>query len=435
MSPLEQQDAERVKARNAWRAVCAKVGAPAAAEASNGSGLELQQCHEERKKVRQALNKITEAVGTRQVTEEEHLAYAHGGALVASLSNWIDNLEGWQNQSRAVKGMKVLRSQADFERHYKTNSIVGEEFGIADFLRGVANMPTIPEVKNALSVGTDTSGGYGVPSLVMPQILGALAPASSLMQAGMGVVPLEDGAKSYTTAAIDTIPTAAWRAENGDVVESDPAFRGVVAAPKSLAFLFKVSRELLADCENLQPALLQAIGQAFAKELDRTGLRGSGVAPQPTGLLNTAGINTVTNGANGAALAGYANLFSAVQEQLEADAPMPTAAIMSPRSLVKLGGLVDTAGQPLQIPTMLSEVKQLSTSQIPNDLEVGSSTDCSEIYVGDFTKMVLMLRENVSVQLVSELFAGKGQVGFVCHVRADFAVLYPKAFTLVTGVR
>lgn len=435
MNHLEQQETERVKARNAWRAVCAKMGVPEAADASNGSGLDLQQCHEHRKKVRQALNKITEGIGARQLTEEEGLAYAHGGALVASLSNWIDGHEGAQNQSRAVKGMKVLRSQADFDRHYKADAHIGADFGIADFLRGVANLPTVEAVRNALSVGTNTSGGYGVPSLVMPQILGALAPASSLMQAGMGVVPLEQGAKSFTTAAIDTIPTAAWRAENGDVVESDPAFRGVVAAPKSLAFLFKVSRELLADCDNLQPALLQAIGQAFAKELDRTGLRGSGTDPEPRGLLNTAGINSVTNGAAGTVLAGYANLFSAVQKQLEADAPMPNAAIMSPRSLVKLGGLVDTAGQPLQIPSMLASVKQLSSSQVPNNLTVGGSNDCSEIYVGDFTKMVVMLRENVSVQLVSELFAGKGQVGFVCHVRADFAVLYPKAFTLVTGVR
>jgi len=77
----------------------------------------------------------------------------------------------------------------------------------------------------------------------------------------------------------------------------------------------------------------------------------------------------------------------------------------------------------------------LHTSQVPNDLTVGTSTDCSEIYVGDFTRMELMLRESVSVQLLTERFAETGQIGFVCHVRADFAVNYPKAFALVTGVR
>lgn len=253
----------------------------------------------------------------------------------------------------------------------------------------------------------------------------------------MGVVNLEvgPGAKNFTTAIVNAVPTAQWRLENGGVAESEPTFRGVVATPKSLAFLFKVSRELLADSANIDAALLQAIGQAFAKALDVAGLRGTGVDPVPLGLLSTPGIQTVTNGANGAVLASYANLFSGIQAILQADAPMPTAAIMSPRSLVKLGGLIDTAQQPLLVPPMLQGVRQFSTSQVPNTLTVGSSTDCSEIYLGDFTQMLMMLREGLSVQRADQLYAANGQVGFICHVRADFSVMYPSAFALVTGVR
>jgi hypothetical protein len=65
----------------------------------------------------------------------------------------------------------------------------------------------------------------------------------------------------------------------------------------------------------------------------------------------------VTNGANGTSLASYANFFSAVQALLTADAPMPNAAIMAPRSLVKLGGLLDTTNQPLRVPPMLEQMK------------------------------------------------------------------------------
>lgn len=431
----EVSEADKIKARNQWRAVCAKVGVPAAADANGGSGLTARECHEQRKTVRQALNKLTEALGTRNVNEEEAGAYAHGGALVASLTNWIERLEGQQDQGRSVKDMKVLRSQADFERHYRANASPADTFGLADFIRGVAGMQTVEGVRNALSVGTDASGGHTVPGVVMPDILSALSPASSLMQAGMGIVPLDEGAKSFTTAAIETIPTAAWRAENGAIAESDPAFRAVVAAPKSLAFLFKVSRELLADSSNLDGALRIAIGQAFAKELDRAGLRGTGTAPEPRGLLNVSGIQTVTNGVNGTVLAGYDNLFSAVQKVLEVNGPAPTAAIMSPRSLVKLAALKDSTGQPLQVPEMLRNVRLLATSQVPNNLTVGSSSDCSEIYTGDFSNMAMLLRENVSVQRADQLYATSGQVGFICHVRADFAVLYPSVFTLVTGVR
>ena len=151
--------------------------------------------------------------------------------------------------------------------------------------------------------------------------------------------------------------------------------------------------------------------------------------------MNVSGVQAVANGANGAALANYANLFSGVQAVLQADAPMPSAAIMSPRSLVKLGGLIDTTNQPLRIPGMLEPIKLLGTSQIPNNLTVGTSSDCSEIYMGDFTKMAMMLRESLSVQILTELYAGTGQLAFMCHARADFAVMYPAAFAVVTGVR
>ena len=165
------------------------------------------------------------------------------------------------------------------------------------------------------------------------------------------------------------------------------------------------------------------------------GLRGSGASPEPRGILNTAGIQTVANGTNGAALAGYSNLLSATQSILQADAPAPLAAIMSPRSLVKLAGLTDTTGQPIEKPSMLANWNMIATSQIPNDLTVGSSSDCSEIYVGDFSKVHFMMREQMSIQVASELFAGTGEIGFICHVRADVAVMYPKAIAVVTGVR
>lgn len=330
------------------------------------------------------------------------------------------------------EGLKVLRSAQDFRNHYQRGE---PPMALSAFMRGVARMKTTTEATRALSVGTDTAGGYAVPHVVMPEILAALVPASSLLSAGAGIVPLGYGAKDYSFAGLDALPVASWRLENGAVAESEPTFRDLIVTPRSLSFVVKISRELMMDGANVESALQQAIAAAFAKEIDRVGLRGLGVSPEPRGLLNTVGINAVTNGAAGAVLAGYANLFSAVQAILQADAAMPTAAIMAPRSLVKLGALTDTTGQPLQVPTMLQGVKLLSTSQIPVNLTVGASTDCSEIYVGDFSKMIYGMRETLSIQLLDEAFAMNGQIGFMCHARLDVAVLYPKAFALVTGVR
>ena len=437
-----QRDLDKHVGSLAWSVVCAKVGVEA--PDVGWSGKNKSAIHESRKAARSALGKIHDSIGLREPTEQELNAITYAANSVRAMDNWLDEvIGGAQTGDAAWRGsdgqaFNVMRTGDDFRAHYRDSgrhADAGERIEIGDFFRGVANMPTTQAVKNALTIGTDTAGGFTVPAVVMPMILEALVPNSSLLSAGMGIIPLDMAAKNFTTAVVNAIPTAAWRSENGTVAESDPTFRGVVATPRSLSFFFKVSRELLADSPNINQALLTAIAQAMAKALDSAGLRGSGVAPIPAGLLTTSGIQTVANGANGTVLASYANFFSGIQAILEADAPMPTAAIMAPRSMVKLGALADSTTQPLAVPEMLKSMKLLSTSQIPKNLTVGTSVDCSEIYIGDFTKMAMMLRESLSVQLLGELYAGTGQLAFMCHCRADFAVMYPAAFALVTGVR
>lgn len=387
--------------------------------------------------VRRAVNAITAGIGPNDFDHQTSLALNHASQLIARLEGMMEGHESKEDAARPAS-MNAMRNEADFAKHYGAGRPGAEDgsMNIADFLRGAAKMATSTAVKNALSVGTDTAGGFIVPSVLMPGILSAMVPVSALLRAGAGIVPM-DGAKSFTTAVINTIPTASWRAEAGALATSDPAFRAVVAAPKSLAFQFKISRELLADGQNINDALYLAIGQAFAKELDRAGLRGSGTNPEPRGVLNTVGIQSVANGAAGASLGTtrYANLFSGIQAVLQADAPMPTSIIGSPRSIVGFAQLQDTTNQPLGLPRMLEPLQMIPTSQIPNNLTVGASTDCSELYIGDFSNLYFAMREAVSIQVLDQLFAGTGEIGFVCHVRADFILPYPAAFAVVTGVR
>jgi HK97 family phage major capsid protein len=346
---------------------------------------------------------------------------------------------------RSVAGAEI-RSGKDWTRLFEHSEDADlrsardrGELNIAEFVRAVAGMRTSnPELMyRVLGVGTDSAGGFMVPSVLMPGVLDALAPASSLIQAGASMMTLDVGAKDATWAGVETLPTAGWRAENAAVPESDPVFRGVRATPRSLAFYFKISRELLMDVQNLEGQLSVVIGQAFAAALDAAGLRGTGTAPTPRGVLNTVGIQAVTNGANGASLATlrWANLMTALQSILTANGPLPTAAIMSPRSFVGFGNLVDTTNQPLQRPTPLQPVQFISTPAIPNNLTVGTSTDCSEIYCGNFRSVGFVMRERPSIQLLSERFAEVGQVAFLCHVRADVIVTYPSTLAVVTGVR
>lgn len=334
---------------------------------------------------------------------------------------------------RERDGPLMLKSAADFRSHYRESSAV-DRVDLAGFLRGVAGMKTSAAATKALSVGTDTAGGFAVPRGTFGDIMAALVPNSSLLMAGASVTPVGD-MKSMTTAVVNAIPTAAWRLESGAIAESDPTFRSVLTTPQSLSFRFKVSRELLQDAPNMGRALETVVAQAMAKELDRAGLRGTGTAPQPRGILNTAGVYVVGSGVDGAPGPGYDTVLSVFDDILGQDAPMPTAAIMSPRSWVRLMSAADTTGQPKHRPAALEKMLFLSSSQVPNNLTVGTSTDCSELYVGDFSQLSFMMRETVTFQVLPELYAETGQVGFIGHVRADVSIWYPAAFAVVTGLR
>lgn len=337
--------------------------------------------------------------------------------------------------AKDLRNLGTVASKLDAETHHGLED--GGPMALGEFFRGVANMRTTEGVRNALSEGTDASGGYTVPTVLLPEILTALVPNSSLLSAGASMGVLSQPGDSFKIAGLATIPTAAWRSEHGAVATSEPTFNSLTITPRSLAFQFKISRELLQDSTpGLNQALLTAISQAFAKELDRAGLRGSGTAPEIRGLLNISGVHAVDMALpDGATLSNYAKFINAARLIKQADAPAPKAAIMSPREDETIALFADTTGQPLRRPEALADWSFHTTSQIPTNLTVGASTDCSEIYIGDFSLFTFFMREGVSVQVLKELYAGTGEIGFLCHTRVDVAAMYPKAFAVITGVR
>ncbi|KVC74785.1 hypothetical protein WI73_06360 [Burkholderia ubonensis] len=333
-------------------------------------------------------------------------------------------------EQRPVYAARGLRS-AEIAAHYKQRAqAAGEDRNatLADFMRGVAGMKTTEAVKASLSAGTDTAGGYAVPSVVMPSILDAMVDQSALLAAGASILPL-GGAKSITVAGIDTLPVPAWRQELGAVAESEPTFRAVTGKPRSLACIVRISRELLADADDVSRALTLAISQAFAQELDRVGLIGSGTDPEPLGLY---GRDTIKKIKQAGATFGYADLLAAYQTQLEGKAPAPTAAIMAPRTLVGLASLTDTTGQPLAAPPLLSGVRQMATNGVPVNLGTGKANSLA--FVGNFSTMQFVMRENLNIGVLREAYARTGEIGFLCHARADLIVSYPQAITIIEGV-
>ena len=303
-----------------------------------------------------------------------------------------------------------------------------EEISPGAYLRAMVLGGKNEAEKRALSEGTDSAGGYTVPDVLSAQLIDRLRASSVLIRAGARTIPLTSDQNYIAKIATDPVP--AWRAEAASIAESDPTFARVSLAPKSLAVLVKVSREVLEDSLNIEAALVLALTQAMALEVDRAGMFGSGSGAEPQGLANMVGIGEV---ALDAALATYAPLIAARTQVLTANAGDPTAYIMHPREDGTLVGLTATDGQPLQAPAKIAAIPQLVTTSVP--INGGTGTNEGSIITGNFTRFMIGLRNGLRIEMLKERYADTHQYAFVAHLRATFAVEHVGAFSHVTGVQ
>lgn len=309
------------------------------------------------------------------------------------------------------------------------NQSDGQLPSLGNYLRSMVTGPKSEAEKRALSEGTDSAGGYTVPTLLSASLIDRLRAASVVNQAGAITVPL--GSDNNVIAKLLSDPVPAWRTENAEVAESDSTFGAVSFVPKSLAVLVKVSRELLEDSLNVGTALPNALTTALALELDRVALLGTGAAPQPRGVAHFA--NLTANGFAGGDIGpnSYAALVKAKTALRLVNSDV-TAFIMSAREEGRLSEMVDTTGQPLQPPKAIANIPQLATTAIP--INGGAGSNEGLLFAGDWRKLMIGIRTDIRIEILRERYAENMQYGFLCHLRADIAAEHEQAFTVLDGI-
>ena len=148
---------------------------------------------------------------------------------------------------------------------------------------------------------------------------------------------------------------------------------------RTLVRLVILSVELFEDSDPCsEDVIARAFAAQLALELDRVALRGTGTAPEPRGVLNTAGVTITTHGANGALIA----TATAYDWHLDAAGVVrainfePNAHIQAPRTSVSLPKLREaTTSAYLSPPAGL--LPFLATKSVPINLTVGTSNDSS----------------------------------------------------------
>lgn len=305
--------------------------------------------------------------------------------------------------------------------------------GLGGFARALVVGPRNEFERRALSEGSLTAGGHMVPVPLAQNVIDRLRAATVVFRAGARTVEMDS--QTLKIAKVTGDPTASWLAEGASMSSTDPTFGAVTLTAKTLRCVVVASREVVEDAPNFGDVLGSILANAFAVELDRAALMGSGSGSEPQGLVNQAGVNAVTNGANGAVLANFDQYVNGVQSLLDANAPQPTAWIIAPRTQAQFAKFKDTTNQPLVPPNMVATIPQLVTTSVPVNQTVGTSTDCTTVFVGDFTQMLIGVRSELVIRVLSERYADTHQIGFVAALRADVQLAQPAAFTKITGIR
>ena len=303
---------------------------------------------------------------------------------------------------------------------------------IGGFLRSMVVGPRNEVEKRALSEGTDSAGGYTVPTYLSAQLIDQLRSRTVAFKAGAQTVPLNTHI-TYV-ARIATDPTSVWHGENASETPSTGTFDRIQFTAKTLLTLTTASRELLDDSVNVDDALTRSLLGAMAVKLDQAILVGDGTGNSPTGIKNTAGVGSVSMGTNGAAPSAYTPFLSAWQTIREANNQDDLQAVMSPRSENEFASLRDGQAQPLRRPELIADMPFFSTTSIVNTETQGTSSTASRIIVGDYTDCLVGIRNDIRIEVIRERYADAFQYGFLAWMRADVQLAHPGSFCQIVGV-
>ncbi len=313
-----------------------------------------------------------------------------------------------------------------------------EDVDVGRFLHGVItgrHEALSPIELRAMSGGSDSGGGFLLPSAVSAVVVDLARSASVCLRAGASTLPM-DGAE-LSIARLTQDPVGQWRRETVAVTSSLLDFDRVTLRPKTLAAVVPISIELFEDAGNAGSIIQSALSAALGLKLDQAALNGAGSGAEPRGVANEPLVGEVSS--VGANMGGdYQKLVSAIGAIFAANYPGDPSAlslILHPRDAESLDSLEDSTGQPLQPTPWTAQLRKFTTTSLPTNLGGGSNESLAVL--GDFSQLLFGMRTSgVTIRIVDSgsvtdsagtTWNATSQLMrlVVAYLRADVCVLRP----------
>ena len=287
----------------------------------------------------------------------------------------------------------------------------------------------------ALSTAVSTS-----PGTLSNVLFDRLRAASVVLASGIRQLSIEGDSTIFPSITADASPS--WTSESATITPSDPTFSTVTAVPRKLAALVQVSNELIEDSdpsvvETLRDHLLKVLGL----KVDAGLLEGTGTPPQPSGLLNLSGKQTLAAGTNGATVT-FDMIADAIALLEAVNVPRERMRIVAhPRNLAALRkAKASTAGSYLwqdvgsAEPGTVFGVPIYSTSQLTTTETQGSSSLTNSIYVYDIESLVFVDRRPFTFEVDRARLFNSDQAEIRAKLRADLISPTPTGVVRINGV-
>lgn len=284
------------------------------------------------------------------------------------------------------------------------------------------------EVRNALSEGVDSEGGYLVPDEFEHTLVTSLAD-QNVMRSLAKVIQTTSGDRKIPV--VSTHGTAGWLDEGKPYTESDEAFSQVTLSAFKLGTFLKISEELLNDAAfDVESYLAAEFARRIGAAEEEAFLVGDGKG-KPTGIFATGGEAGITT-----AKPTDISADELIDLHYSLRAPYRKNAVwlMNDSTVKTVRKLKDTQGQYLWQPALTAGApdlilgKPVHTSVFAPEIKAGAKT----VAFGDLGYYWIADRQGRSFKRLNELFATTGQVGFLASQRVDGKLILPEAVKVLT---
>ncbi len=228
---------------------------------------------------------------------------------------------------------------------------------------------------------------------------------------------------------------AAWVAENTAPSETMPQFDQVTMSPNTLAAFVYYSRKLLKqgtpDVENL---VRLDIAMAFATEVDRAVLHGSGAGAEPQGIEGYSGVAVVPCGDPDGGAPTWPVVVNLETEVAQDNAAMGRLAYITNakvRGKLKQTDKFSGSGNPVWEGTEVNGYPGLVTNNARSDLTKGVGTNLSAIFFGDWASVFIGQWGGLDMLVNPYASAGAGTIRIEAYQETDIELRHPESFATV----